>query len=76
VKAVLVGVAGVRDEENEDGLTVWGDGIDIVPPLRLRGNVAPDGVGLGLVEPNGVGLELVEPDGVGLGLLGVDGPRA
>jgi len=53
-----------------------GDGIDIVPPLRLRGNVEPDGVGVGLVEFDGVRLGLLEPDGGELGLLGVDGPRA
>jgi hypothetical protein len=53
-----------------------GEGIDIVPPLRLRGNVEPDGVGLGLVELDGVGIGLLEPDGGELGLPGVDGPRA
>jgi hypothetical protein len=59
-----------------DGLRFWGDDIDFVPPLRLRGNVEPDGVGLGLVEPDDVGLGLLEPDGGELGLLGIDGPRA
>jgi hypothetical protein len=51
-------------------------GIETVPPLRLRGNVAPDGVGVGLDELDGVRLGVLEPDGGELGPLGVDGPRA